>query len=272
MTTPVPFWSGLRLRVVLGTALPLLLILGLAAQLQSARQRELVLANMQAFSASVGESVETALTRAMLGRDRAQLKQVAQDLTASSSIRNVLILDHQGVVRVAAGSSTLDTVLPITDPACATCHPVQGKPTDRSFALTLPNGSRVFRTITPILNQTACQTCHGAAATVNGILILDLALEPIEANLQADLWQNLALSGITILVVAILVLLLLDRMVMTRLERFRQALASYARGDFAARVPVAGGDEIGNLAVTVNGMAEGLEEKAQSRYRHPARP
>lgn len=263
MKSRVPFWSGLRVRVVLGIAVPLLIILGLAAQLQYTRQRELVLANMQEISASVGESVDTALTRAMLGRDRAQLNQVAQDLAARSSIRNALILDHKGIVRVATNPPDLETAIPINDPACATCHAPHGKETSRNFIATVADGSRVFRTVTPILNQAACQTCHGTGATINGILIIDLALEPIEANLQADLWQNLMLSLVTILVVALLIFFLLDRMVLTRLERFRWALTRYARGDFAARVPVAGSDEIGTLAGTMNAMAEGLEEKAK---------
>lgn len=263
MNTRVPFWSSLRLRVVLGIAIPLFIILGLAAQLQSMRQRDLVLANMQEFSTSVGESVETALTRAMLSRDRDQLKQVARDLGERSSIRNALILDHKGIVRIATKPAELDTVIPITDRACATCHASTDQPSNRSFTLTLADGSRVFRTITPILNRAACQTCHGTTATINGVLVLDLALGPIEANLQADFLQSLIWSGAAIVVVGLIILVLLDRIVMTRLERFRRALSSYARGDFAARVPVAGNDEIGTLANTVNGMAEGLEEKAK---------
>lgn len=261
MKTRVRFWSSLRLRVVLGVVIPLLLILGIAAQLQYTRQRELVLANMQAFSTSVGESVETALAHAMLNRDRTQLNRVAQALVARQTIRNVRILDHKGVVRVASGSSEIDTVIPPTDPLCADCHAAPDQHLSRSVILTTADGERVFRNVTPVLNQPECRTCHKNDATVNGILVIDLPLQDVEANLWVDLKTSLALSAATILVVALSILFLLDRIVLSKLGRFQQTLQRFAQGNFSARVPVTGNDEISALADTMNGMAEGLEHK-----------
>lgn len=263
MKTRVRFWSSLRLRVVLGVVIPLLLILGIAAQLQYARQRELVLANMQSFSTSVGESVETALAHAMLNRDRTQLNQVAQALVARQTIRNVRILDHKGVVRVAARSPELDTVIAPTDSLCMDCHTAQDQHLSRSVILTAADGTRVFRNVTPILNQPECRACHKNDATVNGILVIDLPLQEVETNLWADLKQSLALSAATILVVALSILFLLDRIVLSKLGRFQQTLQRFAQGNFSARVSVTGNDEIGALAETMNGMAEGLEQKEQ---------
>lgn len=261
MKTRVRFWSSLRLRVVLGVVIPLLLILGIAAQMQYTRQRELVLANMQAFSTSVGESVETALAHAMLNRDRTQLNQVAQALVARQTIRNVRILDHKGVVRVASGPSEIDTVIAPTDPLCTDCHAAPDQHLSRSVILTTADGARVFRNVTPILNQPECRTCHKNDATVNGILVIDLPMHDVEANLWADLKTSLALSAATILVVALSILFLLDRIVLSKLGRFQQTLQRFAQGNFSARVPVTGNDEISALADTMNGMAEGLEHK-----------
>jgi two-component system nitrate/nitrite sensor histidine kinase NarX len=259
----VPFWSSLRVRVVLGVTIPLILILGFAAQIQYTRQRELLLANLQEFSTSVGESLETALTRAMLSRDHAQLTQVAQDLTSRNSIRNAMILDRNNVVRVATRPTDIGASIAPNDLNCVGCYALNTAEASRSFLFTGSGGRRVFRNVTPILNQEACQSCHNAEARVLGTLVIDLPLEPIEARLWADLQSSLLLSAAAILVVALIILLLLDRIVVTKLERFRLALMRYARGDFSARVPVSGADEIGSLAATMNGMAEGLEEKAK---------
>lgn len=257
----VPFWSSLRLRVVLGVAIPLILILGLAAQIQYTRQRELLLEHLQEFSTSVGESVETALTRAMLSRDREQMTRVAQDLAARNSIRNALILDRNNVVRVATHPTDLGSNIAPNDLRCAGCYTPNSQEASRSFIFTASNGARVFRNVTPIVNQPECQSCHNAEARVIGTLVIDLPLEGIEARLWADLQTTIALSAVTILVVAVIILLLLDRIVLTKLERFRAALLRYARGDFAARVSVPAGDELGQLADAVNVMAQGLEDK-----------
>ena len=257
----IPFWSGLRARVVLGVTIPLILILGIATQVQYTRQRELLLANLELFSLGVGESLETALTRAMLSRDREQLTQVAQNLATRDSIRNAMILDRNNVVRVATHATDIGSSIAPLDLTCAGCPPLNAQDSSRSFIFERTNGARVFRNVTPILNQTECQTCHSAEIQTLGALVIDLPLEPIEARLWQDLKTGLAISAFTILLVVIVILLLLDRIVLTKLERFRLAMMHYAHGDFAARVPVSSADEIGRLAATMNVMAEGLEEK-----------
>lgn len=257
----VPFWSSLRVRVVLGVVLPLTVALGLVAYLQYVTHRELMLETLQEFSAGLGESVEASLERAMLGQDRVHLSQVAQDLAASGSVRSLMILDHTGVVRIATRQTDLNTRILADDPACQTCHAADARESSRTFVLASEDGSRIFRTVTPILNQVACQSCHDPATQVNGILVLDLPYEPIETHLWADLRQNLILAAVTIVLVALAINFLLNRIVLRKLAGFGSALARYARGDFAARVPQTARDEIGELAATVNRMADGLQEK-----------
>lgn len=259
----VPFWSSLRLRVALGVVIPLILILGIAAQIEYTRQRELLLEHLQEFATSVGESVEIALTRAMLSRDRAQMTQVAQDLAARKSIRNALILDRNNVVRVATHPADVGSSIAANDLRCVSCSIPNAQDTSRSFIFTASNGARVFRNVTPIVNQPDCQSCHGAQARVIGSLVIDMPLEPIEARLWADLQTSIGLAVVTILVVAGIIFLLLDRIVLSKLERFRLAMTRYSSGDFVARVTVSSADEIGALAATMNSMAEGLEEKAK---------
>ncbi|MBI4671214.1 MAG: GAF domain-containing protein [Chloroflexi bacterium] len=261
MKAAVPFRSSVRVRVVLGVTILLILILGLGAQFQYTVHRETMLANLEATSTWIGESVERTLTRAMLSRDRAQLEQVAQDLAVGDTIRNAMILNHKGVVRIAARSAELDSSIPATDPTCLNCHRSNDRTSSQSFVFTTPDGARVFRNVTPILNRAACQSCHDTAERVNGILVIDLPIEALEAHLRADLEQNLVIAAVTIVLIAMIILLLLDHIVLAKLDDFRAALLRYARGDFAARVPVTARDEIGNLARAVNHMAQGLEEK-----------
>ncbi len=263
MKLRVPFWSSLRVRVMIGVVVPLTLVLAVATQLQFAQHRELMLDNLGQFSASIGESVGATLKRAMLKEDRAELAQVAHDLATDSSVRNLMILDKQGVIRVASRSADLGTRLPLTDPTCQICHQASTTSSGRSVVYRAADGALVFRSVTPIRNEAACHTCHEATATLNGMLIVDLPYEPVDAHLWADLRQSLLLSIAGIVLVSIVINLLLSRIVLSRLERFRESLLRYAQADFSARVPVSGNDELGELARTVNGMAVELAEKAK---------
>lgn len=266
MKPRVPFGSSLRARVMVGVVVPLVVVLGLAAYLQFAGHRALMLENLERVSMSVGEGVEASLAHAMLSRDSAELAEVAQNLGGRTTIRNLMILDTQGNVRIASRPSDVGTQLPLSDPTCQVCHQNAITNSSRSIVLTMADGSRVFRNLTPILNVAPCHTCHGSAAKVNGILVIDLPYDTVEANLWAALYQNVVLALAAIILVALAVNILLSRIVVAKLEAFGGALMQFARGDFSARVPVSGDDEIGNLGRTVNAMAQGLGEKARLEH------
>ncbi len=266
MKPRVPFRSSLRARVMIGVLMPLVVVLGLAAYIQFVGHRDLMLENLEQVSLSVGEGVEASLRHGMLTRDDAMLAEVAQSVAAGSSIRNLMILDKDGIVRIASRPAAVGSRLLLSDSTCQVCHQSTVVSSSRSIVLTMADGSRVFRNVTPIRNQIECQVCHGTTARLNGILIVDLPYESVDAHLWADLRQNLLLALAAILLVALSIYVLLSRIVISKLERFGGALMRYARGDFSARVPVAGDDEIGKLAATVNTMAQGLGEKADLEH------
>ena len=71
-------------------------------------------------------------------------------------------------------------------------------------------------------------------------------------NLKVDL----AISAAIALLITAGVYWLLHRLVVRRVEAFRQPLAALAGGNYQARLPAGGpGDEIGDLALAFNGMA-----------------
>lgn len=263
MKRRVPFGSSLRARVMIGVLVPLVVVLGLAAYIQFAGHRELMLQNLEEISLSVGDGVEASLARAMLSRNTAELAAVAQDLGSRPSIRNLMILDMQGTVKFASRPSDVGNHLSLSDPTCQVCHRSAGSDAGASIVLSLADGSRVFRNITPVRNGPQCQGCHPASAKLNGILLIDLPYDSVEARLWADLRQNVLLALGAIILVAVSINLLLSRIVVAKLESFGDALMRFAKGDFGARVPISGDDEIGHLAGTVNAMAEGLGEKAE---------
>lgn len=262
MKPHVPFGSSLRARVMIGVLVPLIVVLGIAAFVQFLGHRQLLLDNLDRVSLSVGDGIEASLSRAMLSRDSAQLAKVAQNLGTRALIRNFMILDTRGNVRIASRVSDVGTNLPLGNPTCQVCHQSAVTDSGRSIVMAMADGSRVFRNVTPIRNAPECQTCHGTAAKLNGILVIDLPYDAVEANLWTDLRDNVLVALAAIILVAIVINLLLSRLVVARLEGFGEALMRFARGDFDARLPVSGNDEISRLGRTMNVMALGLGEKA----------
>ncbi len=81
----------------------------------------------------------------------------------------------------------------------------------------------------------------------------------------ANLFSTFILSaGLMLMVSSVLSIVLTNRMA-TPLRRISEAARKFGGGDFAARVPVEGDDELAQLAETFNNMAGSLEKIDQSR-------
>jgi adenylate cyclase len=127
--------------------------------------------------------------------------------------------------------------------------------------LALAGGTAYFRAYRPLINLPKCTVCHGADHTVRGII-------DIRSNVTGVVRaQALTIGGAAagfILVVALLALVIggfLRRVVLRPVQAIGKVCGEVTSGSFAGRVPVAGNDEIGRLATTVNTMVEGLRER-----------
>lgn len=131
-----------------------------------------------------------------------------------------------------------------------------------STIVTTAAGQRVLRNCTPVENEPACTQCHDPEIRLNGVIITDLSMAEVDRHLAEDLRDTLLLFGGTLMTSVLAVNLLLNRVVVSRLARFAQAIRAFGQGDFSQRIAMKGSDEIAKLAETFNHMAQGLQEKA----------
>lgn len=255
-------FHSLRFKITAGIALPLLIILGAFSYLQYVRQRDLLLSNLDTTTANLGNVIVGSLQHAMLSQDLGEIQSIMGDIARQEGIDGVFLMNRTSDVRFAAQAQDVGVHYDFDDPGCAECHHAP-QPHPRSVIFTNAAGARVFRNCNPIRNQPDCQTCHGTVATFNGVLITDLAMQPIDESLAADLRTNILWSAAVILATILTVNALMSRMVVTRLERLVDALKRFSGGDLSQRVQAQSGDEIGELAASFNRMAEGLSEKAR---------
>jgi signal transduction histidine kinase len=99
------------------------------------------------------------------------------------------------------------------------------------------------------------------------MVILDVSLVDAEAHLLEDFRTDLAIAiGSTVLITAT-VFLLVHVLVVRRVEAFQPPLAQFASGELSSRVPVGSGptDELGQLALAFNQMADELQEQDREK-------
>ncbi|HKZ83780.1 MAG TPA: histidine kinase [Anaerolineae bacterium] len=258
--------DSLRAKVTLGVVLPLVLILGSFTAIQYARQREAMLANLSFLASQTGQVIENSLQHAMLTQDLDELQHVLDAIGEGETIRVIYLLDTSGRIIFAPQGESVGAQLDNRDSNCQPCHRLPAAERPGSVVITLSDGQRVFRSMNPIENRPACQACHSPDQRLNGLLLTDIPMAPLEAPLAASLQENLLWWAGAILTTVIVVNLAMSTLVIRRLEEVAQALARFGRGQLGLRLPANNPDEIGQLAAAFNEMGQRIQsEEAENR-------
>jgi signal transduction histidine kinase len=257
------FYHSLRFKITVGVAVPLLIILTTISYLQYNSHRDLMVENLRLSASNTGDIIEASLQHAMLTNDFSEVQQIVDEIAKREGIRDLFLLDKQGRIMMSAAGKQVGTVLSLDDPTCQACHQHETVNRNLSMVFTSMEGERVFRNLNPIDNRQDCQGCHDPQDKLSGVLITDFSMADIDRHLAIDRRNSLLWSVGTIVVTILIFGLMMNRLVITKLERFAEAIRSLGEGDLDRQVVLGGKDEIDGLANSFNSMVDGLREKAK---------
>ena len=255
--------SSLRTRVVLGITLPIFITLVALSVVHYWREHQVMMRQIQLTAEQIGDIVLGSLRHGMLTNDGEMIARMTADMGIMENISQVQILDNHGVVRANSNPAVVGVDQTPLDAGCEECHqyPAQGRP--RTVLLSDKNG--VMRIATPVINEEECQDCHRQDPAHLGMLLIDVSLFNSEVRLLEDLRIDLLISVTATIIFTAGIYLLIHRLILGRVEAIQAPLEMYAQGDFSARLPSPKKpfDELDNLALTFNHMADELARKAQ---------
>lgn len=111
------------------------------------------------------------------------------------------------------------------------------------------------------------QTLRGGDGTLYGAVFVFAGVGAFDRILDA-IMQMVFFAGIAVLLIALIAVYMLTERIIGPLRQMSRAAKSFAAGDFEVVVPVKGRDEVAELAVAFNQMAESLKnlEKMRSTF------
>jgi class 3 adenylate cyclase/HAMP domain-containing protein len=127
-------------------------------------------------------------------------------------------------------------------------------------ALETRDGARYFTLHTPIQNQEKCQGCHGTDHTVRAVVRVASSMEPVFAEVMRHRNRQLGIGALTILAAGTLLALAMRQIVLRPVAQLATAARRVGQGDFDARVPAIGRDELGQLGAAFNDMTGRLAQ------------
>ena len=259
------FRTGLRARVTLGVALPLLLVLSSLSLVHYWREHQLLEDQIQLTALQLGKVLVGGLRHAMLVNDHEMLTQILADVGGMENVHQVQIIGLNGRVRADSRGEEVETIRRPDDLGCTECHqfPAESRPR----VVKLSTWAGVLRISSPIANEPDCAGCHVQEGSHLGVLLVDVSFANIEERLLNDLQVDLAISAGSTVLVTLGLYLLIHRLVVRRVEAFRRPLVEFAAGDFTSRLPSpsAPADELDELADAFNQMAGELEHHAREQ-------
>ena len=246
-----------RLTARLAIGITLLVIVPLAAGLYllARHQYEQTIAARRAAAELENRILEAALRHQMIRKDGRLMTEILQEVGRQPEVRRAMVLDHDGVVRMSSREPDVGVRIPRDSPTCLVCHTKTPGARER-WVLLNEDGGEVLRSVLPIVNRVECQGCHGTAKKLNGMLILDISLAPIQAQLRGEVRRMGIATAILTVVLLGGVGVLVRRLVLTRLIRLGRTARSIAGGALEERADPTGDDVISALARDFNEMAD----------------
>ncbi|MEW6164533.1 MAG: response regulator [Pseudomonadota bacterium] len=157
---------------------------------------------------------------------------------------------------------------------------------ERMVAIRDERGVGWFHYTAPIWIEGYCLRCHGAEedapesirknypesygyreGELRGVMSIKLPLARYESSLGERWIERLTRDLIGFAVMFFVLGLLMDRLVLRRIEQLRQGARQITAGDLGARVPTAGADELAELGRDFNRMADEVATRTQALQR-----
>jgi signal transduction histidine kinase len=250
---------SLRAKVTLGIFFPMVLLLCVFTFLEYTRHRSFLLNNLSVLASYNGQLIEETLQHSMLLSDFTEVQRILDTVGKNENFRVVYLLDTSSRVIFAPNGAGIGIQLDNHNPTCQPCHKLPPNERPRGVVVSEDDGQRVFRSMHPVENSPACSQCHDPQKRLIGLLLTDISVAPFEKAFVADLRENLLWGGSTILISVIIANLVMGRLVIRRLERVADALASFGSGKRSLRLTTGSSDEIGQLEVDFDEMGQRIQ-------------
>lgn len=248
--------NRLTLRLSLAVAALVTSLLGVGLYVLSEHHFDRMVESRRRAAELQNRILEAALRHQMLEQhaNSSLIGTILREVGLQPEVQGVMILDHDGVVRQSSRPELVGTRFSRESAACLVCHRMAPAERNRWAVLDLPGGE-VLRSVQPIENRPECYACHSPEKRMNGILILDVSLASLQAQLSRDRRWMIAGTAALGFLLLLSVGLIVRRLILLRLARLGKTARAIAAGNLTERAEVSGDDAISGLATDFNDMA-----------------
>jgi signal transduction histidine kinase len=263
------YFKNLRFRIISVLVVTLTITMTFLFYIQYHQHRKkMINALRDLTSPNVAEVIEKVIKDAMMSRNLAETKDIFETITDLQDVRNIFLMNKVGEIIVSPRDEYVGSKLDIGHPTCQICHREKTEVLNKTITFTSDEGERIFRNVNPVLNGRECHGCHNPDEKINGVLVTDFSLVPIEDQLDKEFKENIFFLMLFILISILVVSLTMNRLVVSKVEKFVEAAGRMSQGDLTQRITFKADDELKRLAESFNRMAGELKKMMKLEKNH----
>lgn len=200
--------------------------------------------------------LHASLKENMLNNNKSKLNQIMLDLVnVNYNLISVSILSNKGVVSFSSQLKNIGTR-------------VNDDLGNNSYAykiISKPNNVDILRNISPINAEKACIKCHEISQknTTRGYIAIDYDISNMRAKVFKSLLLLMGSGAIIVLINIIGGLWFIRYFILRPIAKISLASKRFAAGKFDTRIMLNSNDELSDLAIKINFIAENLDKKIQ---------
>lgn len=217
----------------------------------------------------ISEIIVRSTHYAMLVNKRDIADKIIQDIGRQRGIEQVRVVNKDGTIIHSNRAKEIGFSIDQQAEPCLHCHQ-GGKPpsqlaSDKRWRIYKnADGQRVLGAMEAIRNEPSCSTAscheHPASQSVLGIVDIAYSLDEVDRTLENHALSLAAISLGVILLVAISVGFLLQRLIYLPLKDLEAGALKISAGELDHEIPVRGDDEFGRVAASFNNMTAALKK------------
>jgi two-component system, NtrC family, sensor kinase len=268
LTSAIRRSLGLRLSLLLGCILSL--SVGAVIYLLTLSHRNQIEDETAVGAERLAETIKRSINQDMLEKKRDRIQRSLEEIGRQNGVAYVRIYSKGGVVAYSSQAGEIGRRVNKTADACDRCHKT-ANPTARLDTLRLrerlritrgADGHRVLGTIQGISNDVQCWSapCHAHPREQQVLGVIALAFSLQEADVRRARMTRVAALAMAVAIVCVcsVIGLAVHRFIARPAKLLLKATTLIASGQLQHRIPIAGTDEMGELAKAFNTMTEKL--------------
>lgn len=244
--------SKLEIKIILAVGLTLGLVLAALVAYATWTTRRFVIRQTEESATAVSTLILDSMAALMRSGNKDALNAYISQAQQIPGVDSVQVFRGEAVVRQFGPGATGHAVPVLPD-------------SGGEFTVQSTFGHRSVSRTVVVRATDECLGCHDVAVgEAMGALRVTMSLEEMQRLGAAYTRGMLLAASATGLAVLVLLLVLLRQLVTHNIKRLSRLAQAFASGDLGQRVRIGSGDEIAQLAVALNQMADDLETRERA--------